>query len=616
MKVTPIVSLLTTSTLALNSLYTNAAESRLEEIIVTSSRVEEPLRQVGTSVSVITEEEIRSFGFSSLQDVLRTQSAIGVTNRGGAGKVSTLRIRGEEGYRTKVLLDGIDITDPSSPQPSPRFEQLLSSNVSRVEILRGPQGMMYGADAGGVVNITSRAPGEGFNGDVGAEAGRYGTQQLSANLGYGSDQLGAVVSATDYETDGFNARDDDTDPGDDDGYENTTLHGRVNWRPADGLDLSLAARNVEGENQYDYCGFPPTNACSDDYELNAWRAAARFEDDSFTHELAYSASETERILYTEGAESFAYEGEIEKWSYIGDYSHSDALRLVYGIDLETESLVSGGDSESRDEDGYYLEYQGNWIDNLYVTAGARHDDNDDFGSHTSWRVSSAYLIPLGGGEIKLRGAYGTGFRAPSLYEIAYNDGPFAYPPAAGTELDAEESEGYDLAIAWSGDSGLYLEAVYFDQRIDQAIIYDPVDYSGYLQDDGESESSGVELIAEVALPAGFTLRGNYTWNETETDTGEQRAYRPEQLANIGLDWLGLNQRLHLGINARLSADAIDTDGADVDDYEVVNLYASFTVLQGLDVFARVENALDEEYQEIAPFNTARAAAYAGVRYTF
>jgi len=137
--------------LACGSALAAPGNSKLEEIIVTSSRVAMPLRLVGASVSVLNQQDIVERGFSNLADILRWEPAISVSNTGGPGKATSLRIRGENGYRTKVYLDGIDITDTSSPQAGPHFEQLTSAGTERVEILRGPQGMMYGADAGGVV---------------------------------------------------------------------------------------------------------------------------------------------------------------------------------------------------------------------------------------------------------------------------------------------------------------------------------------------------------------------------------------------------------------------------------------------------------------------------------
>ncbi len=596
------------------------ANDKLEEVIVTSSRVEMPLRQVGTSVSVLTGDAITALGYNGLIDAMRTLPSVAVSNNGGAGKVSTLRIRGEEGYRTLVLMDDIDISDTSGPQFAPRMDQLLSSGVGRVEVLRGPQGLMYGADAGGVVNITTTAPGEGYSGALSAEGGRYGTSQLAANLGYGGETIDGNLSVTDYATDGFNSRSDDLDPGDADGYENTTYHARLGWNVSDQLRLALVARDVDSKSDYDDCfnaDFMPTHLCRSTYDQQAWRVGADYRAGRFSHALAYSESESLSENFGEGVFAFGGEGKLEKWSYLGSFEANESMRLVYGADLRTDSRDDAGSDQERDQRGYYIEYQGDLGERIYLTAGVRHDDNDDFGGHSTWRLSGAYLIPLGGGDIKLRGAYGTGFRAPSLYEIAYNNGPWGN----GVDLDAEESEGYDLGLSWYGDSGLYLEAVYFDQRVDQQIYFDLVTYSGYLQGRGESVSSGIELIADWPVLESLSLSGNYTYNDAETSEGDVRPRRPEHTANLGLSWRGLSwrgldDRLSLGINARLVRDATDIDGEPLDDYEVLDLHARFILARGLELYSRVENALDKDYVEVRNYNTSGAAAYAGLRYTF
>lgn len=594
--------------------------SPLEEVVVTSSRIPMPLREVGTSISVVTQQEITDLGFTSLYDVLRTQPGVSVTNTGGTGSAAALRIRGEEGYRTLVLLDGIDISDTSGPQVSPRFEQLLSSGVQRVEILRGPQGLMYGADAGGVVNISTIAPTDGFGGEVSAEGGRYGSQQLSGNLGGGNDTVDFNLSGTDFRTDGFNARTTDTAPQDDDGYDNSTANARLGYNATENLRLSLVGRSVEGKNRFDDCftvdTFAATDRCRDQYEQQAWRVAADYEVGRFSHQLAYTGNDTDRKFYADGQPSFRTKGELERSSYLGSFSASEGLRLVYGVDLETESLDDGSLDESRDQSGYYLEYQGGFGDRLFITAGTRYDDNDDFGSHTSYRLSGAYLFALAGGELKLKGAYGTGFRAPSLYEIAYNNGSFAYPPASDTTLKEEQSKGYDFGLSWLADSGLYLEAVYFDQRVEDEIYFDLANYSGYLQRSGDTDSSGVELVADWPLLATLSLSANYTFNNTETSSGASRPYRPERLANLGLNWRTLAGKLVLGASWRLSEDAQDIDGTALDDYQLLELTASYQLFANLQLYGRLENALDEDYEEVPTYNTSGAAGYAGLRYTF
>jgi vitamin B12 transporter len=591
---------------------------KLEEVVVTSSRVQMPLRQIGTSVSVLTEQDIQQLGFNSLYDVLRTQPGIGVTNSGGAGGVTSLRIRGEENYRTRVYLDDIDISDTSSPQFAPRLEHLLSSGIQRVEILRGPQGLVYGADAGGVVNISTLTPGSGLAGQASAEGGRYGTQQYAGNLGGGNDVVDFSMMAADFDTDGFNARTTDSDLKDDDGYENTTLHGRVGWNVTDDLRLQAVARDVEGDNEYDGCfnaDFAETNNCRDEFDQQAWRMEAEYQTERFSHEIFYNNNEINRDFFSDGQFSFKLDGEKERVGYLGTFTGGNALKFIYGVDLENESIDDGFLDTDRDQDGYYLEYQGGFNDALFITAGARYDDNDDFGSHTSYRVSGAYLIPVAGGEMKLRATYGTGFRAPSLFEVATNANAFTLPPAFGTELEEEESEGYDLGLSWTGTTGLYMELVYFDQTIDDEIFYDFNSF-GYLQASGDTQSNGVELIGDWPLLEVLSISGNYTYTDSEDINGDKRARRPEHMANLGINWEAWANRLVLGINARLSRDAVDVDGTELDDYEVMDINATFIVGYGLEVYGRVENVLDEDYEEVPTYNTGGAAGYLGLRYSF
>ena len=614
-----LTALVLAAVVPVQSLAKSGPPGPLEEIVVTSSRVPTPLRQIGTSVSVLNQEDIAKRGFSSLYDVMRTQPSIGVTNAGGQGKSTALRVRGEEGFRTMVLLDGIDISDSSTPQAMPRMEYLLSSGIERVEVLRGPQGLMYGADAGGVVNITTLERDDGFGGEVSAEGGRYGSREFAGNLGGGNGTADFNLSAADYDTDGFNARTTDTDLNDDDGYDNATLHGRAGWNITDDLRVSLVGRSVDGTSEYDSCytvdTFAGTNDCKDEFEQTAWRAAGEYQTGQFNHELFYSDNDSDRDSYSEGQLGGKFGGVIERYGYLGSFAGGDALRLVYGADFENESADGTFLNEDRDQEGYYLEYQGGFLDQFYVTAGARYDDNDDFGSNTSYRTSAAYLIPLKGGELKLKTTYGTGFRAPSLSEIATNLSPFTLPPAFGTELAEEESEGYDIGASWLGESGLYLEAVYFDQAISDEIIYDPLSY-GYLQASGDTESTGLELIGDWPIGEGLSLTGNYTYNDTETFDGGDRAYRPRHLGNLGVRWAALNERLGLGLNLRVSHGSRDLDGSKLDDYELVDFNASYLIGWGVEIYGRVENLLDADYEEFPTYNTSGAAGYAGVKYSF
>lgn len=594
---------------------TASAESAFEEIVISASRIPQAQREVGTSISVLSKEDIEQRGFLALPDLLRTQVAISGSNNGGVGKVTSIRVRGEESFRTMVLIDGIDISDPSGPQVSPRLEHLQSAGLERIEILRGPQGLSYGADAGGVINITTSTPTEGFGGGLSAEYGRFGTSQLTGRIGGSNDQGDLVITAARFSTDGFNATTTDTDIRDDDGYENTTFHARGGWNINEQLRIEGVIRSVEGETDFDGCGFPAVNDCSSDFSQDNWRIAAIYETGRLLHELSYNDSDIERDSFTNGSFAFGAEGSIERFSYLGRFRVSDKHQFVYGLDEETET-IGGSAGRDRSQTGIYAEYQGQLTELLRVSAGVRNDDNEDFGDFTSYRLSGAYLVPLRDGELKVKASYGTGFRAPSLFEINYNNGPFAFPPASDTDLQEETSAGYDLGVAWANSDGVLVELTWFDQDVEDAILFDLVTFSGYTQDSGTSQSRGVELSADVPLGEQFRVYGNYTWNDTDTPDGSQRVRRPQQLANLTLSYQGVGDRLRIDASVRNAADAIDIDGSDIEDYSVVDISVRYALSSSLEVYGRLENALDEDYEEVPTFNTQGQSAYAGIRYEF
>jgi vitamin B12 transporter len=591
----------------------------LEEIVVISSRIPIPLRQIGTSVSVISAADIEERGNLNLTDVLRQLPAVGVSNSGGAGQSTSLRIRGEEGFRTLTIMDGLRLSDPSAPQVGPQLEHLLSSGISRIEILRGPQGLGYGADAGGVLNISTRNGSEGLQAGLDLQGGSFGTRQASATLAGANSTADFFVAASRFDSDGFNALAADTVFADKDGYNNDTLHLRGGLNLGEQWRLELVRRQIDGETRYDNC-FSPTNGgndCLAVFEQRSTRLALDYEGSSIRHSLSYNRNDTERDNYSSGAISFGAQGELERWEYIGSASGLPGFNLVWGADLET-ALNNG---EGRDNTGLYLEYLSDFSESLYLTAGLRHDDNDDFGSNTSHRLSAAWLMDLqDDATLKFKASHGSGFRAPSPYEVQYNRGSWAYPPASLVQLQQESSKGWEAGVEYVQGYSVKLEAVWFRQQVEDAIIFDPVTWSGYLQDIGTSRSQGLELSAEIGLGEHWRLTGNYTWNDTERPDGQQRLRRPKQLLNAGLSWYGLaEQRLNLNAFLRASRDSIDELSGSttaLPDFAVLDLTANLRLNDTLQLYGRIENVLDEDYQEIIGYNAAERAAYVGFRLSY
>src|SRR5690606_29266140 len=347
-----------------------------------------------------------------------------------------------------------------------------------------------------------------------------------------------------------------------------------------------------------------------------YRLSTDYTTDRFGNVFAYSDTDIVRNSFADGALAFGSDGSLSRFEYIGSFEPSDSTTLVYGVDLQTEK-VAGDESLERDQDGYYFEYQGAFGGAFFLSAGARYDDNEDFGTHPSLRISGAYVQELAGGaSLKYRASYGTGFRPPSLYEITFNRGAFAFPPASELTLKEEESRGYDIGIEYIASEGLRFDLTWFDQSVEDEIFFDPVDWSGYLQSSGKSTSKGVEAGVDVPLSPRWSLTGNWTYNEAENTRNEQRLRRPKDLGKLGFTCSSADGRVRLIGNYRLSWDSIDIGGVALDDYQVLDLAVSYSPNDKLEVYGRIENSLDEDYQEVLGYNTAGRSAYAGARLRF
>ena len=593
------------------------AAEELEQITVTGSRVEMPKRESGVSISVLDEKDIQRLGYSSLLDVIRTLPGVSVSNNGGAGKVSSVYLRGESNFRTLVLLDGVNIADPSAPQVGAQFQHLQAADIERIEVLRGPQGMMYGAGAGGVINIISKKSEDSLSARLNAETGRYGSEKISTSLGGNTDRWNYAVDVSNLETDGFNSRVSDTS-GERDGYENLTGSARLGYQLSESFSIEGLVRRTDTDSEFDGCfaGFTTTNDCRDEYTQTSYRLAGNYQHESMSHQLAAARQEIERDSLSEGQSSYAVEGTIAELNYIGNSALAGG-ELLWGAEFEQQEYTAAFSEQDLDSLGLFAEWRGDLADKIFYSLGARRDslENDD---HNSWRASVAYPVLLGESQqLKYRASYGTGFRAPSPYEVSYN-------LAEGvTAVGPETSRGYELGVEYQLAQLLQLELTYFDQEVTDAIVYDYSlgTWGAYAQDDGDSQSEGIELSLSGAAAEQFDWYLNGTWLDSVDTEGEQRLQVPQQVYNFGLSYRLFGDRLTLNGNWQHVADRLSPNpawgGPDLalGDYSKLDLNAAYRLSENLRLTLRGENVLDEDYREVAGYNTAGAAVYAGVQLT-
>jgi vitamin B12 transporter len=591
---------------------------QIEETVVVSDRVGTAIESLAVSVNVVDRELIDALGSATLPQLLRSQVGISATQTGGIGAVSGIRVRGQDAFRTRVLIDGIDISDPSSPQIAPRMEHILAGSLERVEILRGTQGLLWGADAGGVIALTSRRGNERPSIDISAERGGYGFETESVVASTGSMSFGEFSAVLNQvQTDGFNALRSDTLLADNDGYDNDSYQLSYTTPEWDGWSATLSAREVDAAADYDSCGrfdenfsFISSNDCSDGYKNATQGMIVRHRGEGYSTQLSISESESDRAYYTDGIFQFALEGSNEQASLTHNRTLTESMDITVGIDLDEQSYDDGfGTARSRDNDGMFINVRRTG-DTATLSAAIRNDDNEDFGRYTSWRLTA--LTETGFEGLAFKAAVGTGFRAPSPYEVGSNQSPFALPEARDNELQEEQSQGWEVGLRGNQNSVTW-ELTYFDQEVSDAIIYsyNPALFAGgYLQVKGTSEFSGIEASAAWRISEGLTLEGFATDLRAEDATGNPLPYRPEATAQVSARFIAdKSQWLLL---ARYTGDRGDGFGTELGEYTVMDGSFHYTITEDLSVSVRAENLTNKAYSDIVGYRSAGRTLYLGL----
>ena len=590
----------------------------IEETVVVADRVDTAITSLAVSVNVLDRELISALGSATLPQLLKSQVGISTTQNGGIGAVSGIRVRGQDAFRTRVLIDGIDISDPSSPQIAPRMEHVLAPALERVEVLRGTQGLLWGADAGGVISLTSRRATEQPSIAVSAERGGYGFETESIVASSGATSLGEMTAVLNHVgMDGFNALKSDTQLADNDGYDNDSYRLSYTIPQWQGWSATISAREVDATTDYDGCGrfdesfsFISSNDCSDGYNNETRAVVVRHAGDGNSTQISVSESDSDRAYFTDGLFQFALKGSNEQMSVSHNRTLTENYDLTVGVDLDEQSYDDGfGTARSRDNEAIFMNVK-RATNKVTLSAAVRTDDNDDFGRFTSWRITA--LTETGFDGVAFKTAYGTGFRAPSPYEVGSNQSPFALAEARETALNEEQSEGWEMGLRGNQDH-LSWELTYFDQEVSDAIVYsyNPALFAGgYLQIPGTSQFSGVEATAAWEIGEGVTLEGFVTDLNAEDANGNDLPYRPETTAQVSarysaakIDWLLL---------ARYTSDRSDGFGTRLNEYTVMDGSFRYAITDELNVSVRAENVTNEGYSDIVGYRSAGRTFYVGL----
>jgi len=617
----------------------------LPAVVVSATGTPTPAQQVASSVTVVTAEEIERLQRRTLPDVLQLVPGLNVVQTGGPGGPTSIFMRGTNSNQVKVLIDGIDASDPSSPSGAFDFGNILTYDIARIEVLRGPQSGLYGADAiGGVISITTKR-GEGpAKVSAQAEGGSFGTFNQMASLSGSTGNVGYSFNAAHFRsTDTPVTPPDLVPPGyptNPNAYYNWTLSGRIDADVSDNFSVNFITRYLDAQLEFTPDVFPPPfyagipaaeRSIADSRSLfmrgeGVWTANERLTSWFGVGYIDYDRPTTGPNLDVNGT----FDGERTTYYWRSTLDIMEGQKLTAGIERRNDSMTSETLYSELDADtgntGVYAQLQSSFGERFFLASNLRYDEDDDFGSHLTWRLAPAILFPETG--TKLKASYGTGFKAPSLFQL--------YAPFYGNpDLRPEESEGWDIGFEQQILSGrASFGATWFHNDIDNLISYDPVTFANV--NIASARTQGVEAFFAVQVNAALGVRVDYTYTDVVGYTPEGTSFgaacapinatsctplrRPENKVSLTVDWQATEALTLSGTVVHLSSwediTRLTSEYVDQPGYTLVNLAAEYQVSPAFQLYGRVDNLFDEQYENPNGFLAPGLGAFGGVKVTF
>ncbi len=609
----------------------------LGPVIVSGSRIEATPADTGSAVSIITGAELEQQQIRFVSDALRSLPGVAVSRQGPVGTVTQVRIRGAEANHTVVLIDGVKINDPFTSEVD--FAHLLSAQIDRIEILRGPQSVLYGSEAiGGVISIFTKRGAPGLQADASAERGSFSTYSGGAVLRGATETINYALAANAFRTDGTNVS---RFGGEDDGYRNQTFYARAGWAPSKdaSLDASLRFRNSRGEFDPQDFSFPPGptfglivdgDRRSEGEQLDA-RVRGRLTTGALEHQLGFARTRTVEDTFADGVFSNGFEGRRDRFDYQGTWRFGGLdvpQTFTLAAEHERQHFESKGptpasaQSQARhnEKTGFAAEY---WVRLPSLTAltfSARRDHHELFEDATTYRITAAQPLAQ---RVKLRASYGTAIANPTFFELfGFIAGSFDPNPA----LKPEKSRGYDFGADFTIAERGQLSITYFDAdlRHEIATTFDASTFRSSVANlAGRSKRRGIEAEAHYAPSENITVAFMYTYTDAKQPDGQIEVRRPRHIGSAAITYALPSTRGaitlaadHNGRQEDLDFRSFTSARVTLRDYTLVRLAGHYAIRRNVSLTARIENLLDQQYEEVFSYRATGRAFYAGVQARF
>ena len=610
----------------------------LDDVVVTATRTKTKADQVGSSVTVVTAEEIEDKQITKVEDALRTVPGLSITRQGGMGSTSQIRIRGTDTNHTLVLVDGQRVNYHDTMYNFD-FDWMQTDDIERIEVLRGPAAGQWGSDAvGGVVNIITKKGKGPMKVTALGELGSFGTNRESVSTSGGGDRYDYSFGWSRYRTAGWSTASEERGYGSEkDGSQNNTYHLKLGVSPTDNSEIEARYSHTDMWSELDGSKTPGTmdtmRSKHKHVDNGHLKGTLSLFDEVWTQTASVSGVKNDQWnmggtttgCTVGGPLCASYESTTVNASWQND--------LRFHKDHTTTFIFEGVEDKYRQRNyqrpgkvdasmstlSGLIQHQAHLFDVLDLTAGWRGNDHEAFGWQPTWFGSGAWHVTA---DTTLKASYGTTFKAPLLYQIHYPSGK------PNPELQPEMGRGWDVGVEQKLLSGRAKTGLtWFRNDIANLIEYNSVDKQ--YQNVGKGTTYGIETFFNYLVfddgGQSLSLNPNYTYTRAyDRLSGEELARRPMHRAGVDVNWRFWEKRANLTLSTVYSSDFQENRSTSADqppnrhgEYVEFNLAGSYDINDTVQVFGRVENILDRYHESAWGYaETGGRGVFAGVKVSF
>ena len=581
--------------------------------VVTASKSKVLATNVTDNVSIITSEELSQKGISTVSEALNTIAGISITSSGGLGATKSIFLQGMANKYTLLMIDGVRYNDPSNTTGAD-FSHLLVSDIERIEVIKGAQSGVWGADAAaGVINIITKNSKNGTLGSAGVELGSYGHKSANVSFSHKTNTLDVMLFVQRVMEDGFSTQapyGKDIDQYENDPYRNTTVNLKAGYWMNEHNRIEAGYHDVNALSSYDEYPLPNSSQHSDFRNRSGFLIYKYFSgNQAIETTLSQSTFSKKELNAFNSWELKDFQGNVPSFEFKDTWKYNQTGPLVLGSSFEKRDIqytkVAQNEQERQENSTAFYINNTNKLDKLVLTEALRYDTFSAFENKLTGKLGAKYFL---NDQLNVYTNYGTAYKAPSMLEMINPWG------VSNLELKPENIQSFNAGISYAGFNINFFRNEISDMMLG---IYNVATHEyKYMNVDGTSTFKGIELSYEQQLFASVLAGIYYTYTDAKKESGSRLTNIPRYQTTLYATYMPIKQ-VALNINGTyLGSRKDDFTANETGNYFVANTKLTYHIDQNWDIYVKVNNLFDCYYQTVYGYASAERSYYAGLQARF